>query len=63
MIKNFIEWAFYGDVITKPVNTVQISYDIYCNLFGYDKLDRKELQQKICKCCNVIIVNGYYKKA
>lgn len=60
-VNSFIDWAFYGDIIGKPVNTVQNSYDIYCKLFGYDELDRKELQKQICECCNAVIDKGYYK--
>lgn len=64
MIKNFIDYAFYGDVTDKPIEVVYKLYLIYCNLFGIEnKLDNKTLQDEICKCCNVIKLKNKYVKA
>lgn len=63
MIKDFIDWAFYGDVNNKPVDTVYKSYLCYCTLFGYDNCyDNKELMQQICSEYSCMISKGNYVK-
>lgn len=62
MIKDFLDWAFYNNIIGKPTSTVYKSYLIYCTLFGItDVLENKQLQLDICNITNTMILNNKYQ--
>ena len=62
MIKDFLAWAFYNNIIGKPTNAVYKSYLIYCKLFGItDVLENKQLQLDICNITNTVILNNKYQ--
>lgn len=63
MIKDFIEWAFYGNIVGKRIDIVNRCYSIYCSNFGIEEqLENKELQTLICQECNCMLSNGVYKR-
>lgn len=63
MIEDFIEWAFYGNIVGKRIDIVNRCYTIYCSYFGIEEpLNNKELQVLICQECNCMLLNGVYKR-
>lgn len=63
MIRDFIGWAFYGNVVGKRIDIVNRCYVIYCSNFGIDEpLENKKLQALICQEFNCVLSNGVYTK-
>ena len=59
-MREFIEYAFYGDVIGKSVKQVRQVYKIYCKLFKCDEVDNVE--SKICNEYELFIEKGVFTK-
>lgn len=55
-MKDFIEYAFYGDVIGHDVNTIEKAYEIYCKLTNCERKD--EIVNRICNEYNLFIDRG-----
>lgn len=60
MIDDFVNYAFYGDIIGKHVDFVEKLYLVYCKLFNVDKCDN--IVNRICNEYNLFIVKGVFCK-
>ena len=60
MVRSYVDYAFYGDVIGKSINVVEKSYPIYCKLFGYEEIDN--IVNRICNEYDLVIENGVFCK-
>nr|DAG43699.1 MAG TPA: hypothetical protein [Caudoviricetes sp.] len=47
MIKEFIDYAFYGNIVGHDVKTIENAYKVYCKLF-----DVKEVDNILNRICN-----------
>lgn len=45
-MKDFIDYAFYGNVVGHDVKTVKNAYMIYCKLFEVKEVDN--IENRIC---------------
>ena len=59
-MRDFVEYAFYGDVVGKSVKQVKQLYKIYCKLFECDEVDNVE--NRICNEYGLFIEKGYFVK-
>lgn len=59
-MREFIEYAFYGDVVGKSVKQVKQLYNIYCKLFVCDEVDN--IENRICNEYRLFIEKGYFIK-
>lgn len=60
MIDDFINYAFYGDVIGKSVDMTEKLYHVYCKLFNVDEVDN--ISNRICNEYDLFIVKGKFEK-
>lgn len=56
----FVEYAFYGDVVGKPVALVKKFYTLYCKLFKCEEVDNIEIL--ICNEYGLLIEKGVFTK-
>lgn len=59
-MREFVEYAFYGDVEGLSVKLVTVIYKRYCKLFGIEEVDNVE--NRICNEYNLFIVKGRFEK-
>lgn len=59
-MKDFVDYAFYGDVVGKSVQQVRAVYKLYCKLFDVEEVDNMEAE--ICKECGLFIEKGVFTK-
>lgn len=55
-MKEFINYAFYGNVIGHTVSTIETAYRVYCELFGM--VPKDEPVNRICNEFNLYIKEG-----
>lgn len=60
MIDDFINYAFYGDVIGKSTDIVEKLYHVYCKLFNVEEVDN--IVNRICNEYELFIVKGKFEK-
>ena len=60
MIDDFINYAFYGDVIGKSTDIVEKLYHVYCKLFNVEEVDN--IVNRICNEYDLFIVKGIFEK-
>lgn len=56
----FVEYAFYGDVVGKSVKQVKQLYKIYCKLFECGEVDN--IENIICNEYGLFIEGGVFTK-
>lgn len=59
-MREFVEYAFYGDVVGKPVTLVKKFYTLYCKLFNCEKVDN--IESLICNEYDLFIEKGVFTK-
>lgn len=60
MIDDFINYAFYGDVVGKSVSLVEKLYPIYCKLFNVEECDN--IVNRICNKYDLFVDKGVFYK-
>lgn len=56
MIREFIEYAFYGNVVGHEVKTIENAYTMYCKLFGIKEVDN--VVNRICNEYRLFVEKG-----
>lgn len=56
----FVDYAYYGNVVGKSVKQVRQIYKIYCKLFNVEEVDNVE--NRICNEYDLFIENGVFTK-
>ena len=56
MIREFIEYAFYGNVVGHNMKTIENAYTMYCKLFDVEMVDN--IVNRICNEYGVFIEKG-----
>lgn len=59
-MREFVEYAFYGDVVGKPVALVKKFYTLYCKLFKREEVDN--IESLICNEYGLLIEKGVFTK-
>lgn len=59
-MREFVEYAFYGDVVGKPVALVKKFYILYCKLFKCEEVDN--IESLICNEYGLLIEKGMFTK-
>lgn len=59
-MREFIEYAFYGDVVGQSVKTVEKLYKTYCKLFKCKEDDN--IANRICNEYDLYIEKGVFTK-
>lgn len=55
-MKEFIDYAFYGNVVGQSVSTIENAYSVYCKLFGIEP--QNEIVNRICNEYELVIYGG-----
>ena len=56
MIKKFIDYAFYGNVLGQEVKTTEHAYVIYCKLFEIEEVNN--IVSRICNEYGLFVEKG-----
>nr|DAH45187.1 MAG TPA: hypothetical protein [Caudoviricetes sp.] len=56
MIKEFIDYAFYGNIVGHDVKMIENAYKVYCKLFGIEEVDN--ILNRICNEYRLFIEGG-----
>lgn len=59
-MREFIEYAFYGDVVGQSVKQVKQLYKLYCQLFNIEEVDH--VANRICNEYGLFIEKGRFEK-
>lgn len=59
-MREFVEYAYYGDVVGKSIKQVRQIYKIYCKQFDIDEVDN--IENRICNEYNLFIEKGVFTK-
>lgn len=57
-MREFVDYAYYGDIVGHSVKQVRQIYKIYCKLFGVGEVDNVE--NRICNEYNLFIEKGVF---
>ena len=60
MTNDFVDYAFYGDVVGKSTDLVEKLYQVYCKLFNVEEVDN--IVNQICNEYNLFIEKGVFTK-
>nr|DAG81769.1 MAG TPA: hypothetical protein [Bacteriophage sp.] len=59
-MREFVDYAYYGNVVGKSVKQVRQIYKIYCKLFNVEEVDNVE--SRICNEYDLFIEKGVFTK-